>query len=75
MNIAKSKISTHFLKGKISFSLLETNLIILGELEYLEGLVKLARRQKDEKAQQMIHITIIDAIHAIKKVCQQEPHE
>jgi hypothetical protein len=49
-------------------------LIILGELEYLEGLVKLAKRQKDEKAQQMTHITIIDAIPAIKKVCVNKNH-
>jgi len=48
-NIAKSKILIHFLKGKISFSILETVLTIPGELDYLEGLVKLARRCKDEK--------------------------
>ncbi len=44
MNTAKSKILTCFLKGKISFTPLETNLTIPSELEYLEGLVKLARR-------------------------------
>ncbi len=48
-NTAKSKILTHFLKGEISFSILETILIVPGELDYLEGLVKLARRCKDEK--------------------------
>lgn len=48
-NIAKSRILTHFLKGKISLTLLETIIIVLGELEYLEGLVKLAKRLKDEK--------------------------
>lgn len=50
MNIAKSKILKHFLKGKISFSLLETILTIPSELKYLEGLIKLAKRRKDEKA-------------------------
>lgn len=48
-NIAKSKMLTHFLKGKISLILLETITIVLGELEYLEGLVKLAKRLKDEE--------------------------
>jgi hypothetical protein len=47
MSVAKSKILTHFLKGKISFSPLETILTILGELEYLEGIIKLAKKQKD----------------------------
>jgi len=49
MNIAKSKILTHFLKGKISFTPLETNLTISNELKYLERLVKLARKRKDEE--------------------------
>jgi hypothetical protein len=48
-NIAKSKMLTHFLNGKISLTLLETITIVLGELEYLEGLVKLAKRLKDEE--------------------------
>jgi hypothetical protein len=43
----KSKILSHFIKGKISLSLMETILIIPGELEHLESLVKLARRRKD----------------------------
>ncbi len=43
------KILTHFIKGKISLTPMETILTILGELEYLEGLVKLARRQKNEE--------------------------
>ncbi len=42
----KFKIMSHFIKGKISLTPMETILIILGELEYLEGLVKLARRRK-----------------------------
>jgi len=43
----KSKILSHFIKGKISFSPMETVLMIPGELEHLESLVKLARRKKD----------------------------
>jgi hypothetical protein len=45
--IVKSKILSHFIKGKISLSLMETILMIPGQLEHLESLVKLARRRKD----------------------------
>ncbi len=43
----KSKILSHFIKGKISLSPMETILMIHGELEHLESLAKLARRRKD----------------------------
>jgi hypothetical protein len=42
----KSKILSHFIKGKISLTHMET-IVITGELEYLEGLVKLAKRIMD----------------------------
>jgi len=68
MSTTKSKILTHFLNGKISFTPLEKFLIILGELQYLEGLVKLAKRWKDEEAQQVIHIFVVTTIPTIKHV-------
>jgi len=46
---ARSKILLHFMKGPISLTPVETIMTTLGQLEYLEGLVKLARRRKDEK--------------------------
>jgi hypothetical protein len=55
----KSKIPTHFLKGKITFMLLEMIMTIHGELEYFEGLMKLARRYKDEKVQQVSHVVTV----------------
>jgi hypothetical protein len=45
--VVKFKFFFHFIKGKIALIPIETIFIILGELEYLEGLVKLARRRKD----------------------------
>jgi hypothetical protein len=39
----RSKILSHFIKGKISLSPMETILMIPGELEHLENLVRLAR--------------------------------
>jgi hypothetical protein len=44
------KILSHFIKGKISLSPMETVLMIPGELKHLESLVKLARRKKDAEA-------------------------
>jgi hypothetical protein len=41
--LVKSKILAHFIKGKISLSPMETILMIPGELEHLESLVRLAR--------------------------------
>jgi hypothetical protein len=42
-----SKIVLHFIKGILKKTFMETILIIPGELKYLEGLVKLAKRKKD----------------------------
>jgi hypothetical protein len=41
--MVRSKILSHFIKGKISLSPMETILMIPRELEHLESLVKLAR--------------------------------
>jgi hypothetical protein len=47
-SIIRSRILTLFIKGKISLTTMETILIIHGGIEYLEGLVKLVRRRKNE---------------------------
>jgi hypothetical protein len=44
----KSMILSHFIKGKISLNPMEIILIIPRDLEYLESLVKLARRKDVE---------------------------
>jgi len=46
----RSKILEHFIMGKVSLSPMETILMIPGELEHLESLVKLARRKRDSEA-------------------------
>ncbi|CAM6077267.1 unnamed protein product [Sphagnum tenellum] len=43
----RSKILSHFIKGKISLTPMEIVMMIPGELEKLENLVKVARRKKD----------------------------
>jgi hypothetical protein len=47
---ARSKILLHFMKGQIFLTPMESIMNIPKELEYLERLVKLARRRKDEEA-------------------------
>jgi len=46
---ARSKNLLHFMKGWISLTPMEIIMKIPGELEYLVGLVKLAKRRKDEE--------------------------
>jgi hypothetical protein len=43
----KSHIRSHFIKGKISLSPMQTILMILGELKHLESLVKFVRQKKN----------------------------
>jgi predicted aspartyl protease len=64
----KSKILSHFIKGKIALSPMETILMIPGELEHLENLVKLARRKKDAE---MVndHVFIVSPVPAIRRIC------
>jgi hypothetical protein len=44
-SIVRSKIISHFLKGKISLNPMKTILTIPRELEYLDGLVKVAKKK------------------------------
>jgi len=63
----KSKILSHFIKGKISLSPMETILMILGELEHLESLVKLARRKKDAETVND-QVSVISSVPAIRRI-------
>jgi predicted aspartyl protease len=49
-NSVRSKILSHFINGKVSMTPMETVLMIPGELEHLENLVKVARKKKDAEA-------------------------
>jgi len=64
----KSKILSHFIKGKISFSPMETVLMIPGELEHLKSLVKLACRKKDAETVND-QVSVISPVPAIRRVC------
>jgi len=69
----KSKILSHFIKGKISLSPMETVLMIPGELEHLENLVKLARRKKDSETIEN-QVSVVSASPHIRKICVSKTH-
>jgi predicted aspartyl protease len=71
--VAKSKILFHFIKGKIFLSPMETILVFPGELEYLEGLVKLARRRKDAEGQRN-QIATVHSTPVIQRVNVNKTH-
>jgi len=64
----KSKILSHFIKGKIALSPMEIVLMIPGELEHLENLVKLARRKKDAELVSN-QVSIVSPVPIIRRIC------
>jgi predicted aspartyl protease len=69
----KSKILSHFIKGKISLSPMETVLMIPGELEHLESLVKLARRRRDSETTEN-QVSAISATPSLQRICVSKTH-
>jgi hypothetical protein len=70
----RSKILSHFIKGKIPLSPMETILMIPGELEHLESLVKLARRKRDSKTTEN-QISMVSALPSLRKICVNKTHQ
>jgi predicted aspartyl protease len=69
----RSKILSHFIKGKIPLSPMETILMIPGELEHLESLVKLARRRRDSETTEN-QVSIVFALPSLRKMCVNKTH-
>jgi len=69
----KSKILSHFVKGKVSLMPMETVMMIPGELEHLENLVKVARRKKDTEAVNT-QVSMVSAIPALRHLCINKTH-
>ncbi len=69
----KSKILSHFIKGKVSLSPMEIVLMIPGELEHLENLVKLARRKRDSETTEN-QASVVFASPSIRKICVSKTH-
>ncbi len=70
----RSKILSHFIKGKISLSPMETIFMIPKELEHLESLVRLARRKKDSEATKN-QISMVSIVLTLMKICINKTHQ
>ncbi len=71
--LVKFKKNSHFIKGKISLSPMEIILMILGELEHLRSLVRLARRKKDAKAIDN-QVSIVSTTLTPRRICINKTH-
>ncbi len=69
----KSKILSHFIKGKISLSPIESIVMILRELEHLESLVKLAKRRRDLEANEN-QVSMVSTVPTLRKICINKTH-
>ncbi len=69
----RSKILSHFIKGKIPLSPMETILMIPGELEHLESLVKLARRRRDSETTEN-QVSVVSTLPSLRKICVNKTH-
>jgi hypothetical protein len=72
-NFVRSKILSHFIKGKISLTPMETVLMIPRELEHLESLVKLPRRKKDAEATNN-QVSMVSITPTLKRICVNRTH-
>jgi hypothetical protein len=52
---------------------METILMIPGELEHLENLVKLARKKKDSETTEN-QVSVVSAIPSLRKICISKTH-
>jgi len=69
----RSKILAHFIKGKVSLSPMETIMMIPGELEHLESLVRLARRKRDSEATEN-QMSVVSTVPTLRKICINKTH-
>jgi predicted aspartyl protease len=74
-NSIRSKILSHFIKGKISLTPMETVMMIPGELEQLENLVKVARRRKDAGVANNQVSVVSRAPALMRRICINKTHK
>jgi predicted aspartyl protease len=70
----RSKILSHFIKGRISLMPMETVMLIAGELEQLENLVKVARRKKDAESE-TTQVSLVSSVPTLKRICVNKTHK
>jgi hypothetical protein len=69
----RSKILSHFIKGRISLTPMETVMMIPGELEQLENLVKVARRKKDAELEST-QVSLVSSVPTLRRICVNKTH-
>jgi hypothetical protein len=69
----QSKILSHFIKGKISLTPMETVMMIPRELEHLESLVKVARKKKDAEMT-ATQVSVASAVPTIRRLSINKTH-
>jgi hypothetical protein len=69
-----SKILSHFVKGKISLTPMETVMMIPGELEHLENLVKVVRKKKDAEAANT-QVSMVSVVPTLRRLCISKTHK
>jgi hypothetical protein len=69
----RSKILSHFIKEEIPLFPMETILMIPGELEHLESLVKLARRKRDLETTEN-QVSVVSALPSLRKIYVNKTH-
>jgi len=69
----RSKILSHFIKGRVSLTPMETVMMIPGELEQLENLVKVARGKKDAELQST-QVSLVSSVPTLRKICVNKTH-
>jgi len=72
-NSIRSKILSHFIKRKISLTPMEIVMMIPGELEQLENLVKVARRKKDAEVANN-QVMMVSAAPTLRRICINKTH-
>ncbi len=72
-NSVRSKILSHFIKGKVSLTPMETVLMISRELEHLENLVKVARKKKDAEVTNN-QVSMVSAAPTLRRSCINKTH-
>ncbi len=72
-NSVRLKILSHFIKGKISLTPMETILMIPGELEHLESLIKVATRKKDAEAGNN-QVFMVLVAPTLRRICINKTH-
>ncbi len=72
-SFVRSNILTHFIKGKNPLSPMKTILAILGELEFLESMVKLARNRWDVGLK-LVNFAKVERSHSLHKIIINKNH-